>query len=186
MQTIETVAVTAGVVFGLVQLKQLRRQHESQAGIELLRPLQAPGNAEAIMRIYNLPDNLDGNEFTKRLGKDFGPVLSVLDMFESLGPLVARGHVPIEMYSEFYRGITIVCWRKSRRYIDDQRSTGWPNFYEWLQWLAQRMEEREALAGDVPAFERFKDWKSSADFNRLIGSRVNKFGRADLPPRERL
>lgn len=182
LQTIETAAVTAGVVFGLVQLKQLRKQRESQAGIELLRTLQTPGNAEATMRIYDLPDDLEGSEFVKRLGKNFGPALGVLDMFESLGPLVARGHVPIAMYSEFYRGITVACWNKSRRYILEQRANEWPNFYEWLQWLAERMDEQKALATDIPAYERFKGWKSSADFKRLQGSYAAKSPHLNAPP----
>lgn len=186
LQTIETAAVTAGVIFGLIQLRQLRKQRDSQAGIELLRPLQSPGNAEATMRLYALPDDLDGNEFQKRLGSDFGPVLGVLDMFESLGPLVARGHVPIEMYSEFYRRITILSWRKARRYILEQRTNGWPNFYEWLQRLAERMEERDAVVDDLPAFQRFSGWRSHADFNRLNNGRANKVVGADIPAGARL
>ena len=172
LQAIETAAVTAGVVFALVQLRHLRVQREVQGGIELLRPLQAPGNAEVLMLIYQLPDNLDGKELRKRLGKNFGAALSVLDMFESLGPLVARGHVPIEMYSEFYRGITVLCWRKTRRYIEEERKLGWPNFYEWLQWLAERIEERSALSEDMPAFERFRRWRSSADFDHLAANQA--------------
>ena len=169
LQAIETTAVTAGVVFALVQLRQLRIQRDLQAGIELLRPLQAPGSAETIMLIYDLPDDLDGKAFRTRLKDNFGAALSVLDMFESLGPLVARGLVPLDMYSEYYRGITVLCWRKARRYVEEERTTGWPNFYEWLQWLAERMEERGGLSADAPAFERFKGWRSSADFDRLCG-----------------
>ncbi len=41
LQIIQTAAVVIGVVFGLVQLRQLRTQREVQAGIELLQP--APG-----------------------------------------------------------------------------------------------------------------------------------------------
>ena len=167
LQAIETVAVTAGVTFALVQLRQLRIQREIQAGIELLRPLQSPECAEVIMLIYDLPDDLEGNELREPLGKNYGAALSVLDMFESLGPLVARGHVPVEMYSVFCRGITVLCWKKGRRYIEEERKRGWPNFYEWLHWLAEQMEEREALSKDIPAFERFRLWRRSAGFNRL-------------------
>jgi hypothetical protein len=119
LQVIQTIAVVVGVAFGLVQLRQLREQREVQAGIELLHPLQAPESAEALLLLHGLPDNLTGEELRKRLGSDFGAVLGVLGLFESLGPLVARGHVPIEMYEDFYRGVTVLCWRKLRRYIED-------------------------------------------------------------------
>jgi hypothetical protein len=167
LQFVQTAAVVIGIVFGLVQLRQLREQREIQAGVELLRPLQAPETAETILLIHVLPDNLSGEELRLRLGDEFGSVLSLLALFESLGPLVARGHVPIEMYAEFYRGPTSLCWRKLRRYVEEQRHVGWSSLYEWVQWLAERMEERSADAGDTPAFEQFDSWKNSSDYDRL-------------------
>ena len=171
LQVIQTAAVVVGVGFGLIQLRQLRVQREVQAGIELLHPLQAPESAEALLLLHGLPDNLSGEELRKRLGDDFGPVIGVLGLFESLGPLVARGHVPVDMYADFYRGVTVLCWKKLRRYIEEQRRSGWPNLFEWLQWLAERMEERAPHGTDVPAFERFKGWTESRDYDRLRESR---------------
>ena len=167
LQFIETLAIIVGVGFGLVQLRQLRIQREVQAGIELLHPLQAPQSVEAIMMVYSLPDNLSGDQIRERLGAHFGPVLGVLGLFESLGPLVARGHVPIDMYSDFYRGVTVLVWKKLRGYIEEQRQSGWPSLFEWLQWLAERMDERQTHSSDVPAFELLKFWNHSGDYERL-------------------
>lgn len=167
LQAIQTVAVLVGVVFGLIQLRQIRTQREVQAGIELLRPLQAPETAEALMLVHALPDNLTSSELRARLGEHYGATVGVLALFESLGPLVARGHVPVDMYSEFYRGVTVLCWRKTSRFIHEQRAAGWPNLFEWLQWLAERMEERRVASGEVPAFERFATWKDSGDYDAL-------------------
>ncbi|GAA3908787.1 hypothetical protein GCM10022276_28850 [Sphingomonas limnosediminicola] len=167
LQALETLAVIIGVVFGLVQLRQLRVQREVQAGIELLRPLQAPQAAEALMLIHGLPDGLTEAQLTRSLGKNFGAVMGVLALFESLGPLVARGHVPIEMYADSYRGVTVLCWQKLRPYIEERRQNGWPNLFEWLQWLAERMEQRTPRAGDVPAFDRFRTWVRGSDYERL-------------------
>jgi hypothetical protein len=171
LQVIQTAAIVVGVVFGLIQLRQIRVQREMQAGAELLRPLQSPEMAEAILLLHDLPDDLDGKALKTRLGKEFGSVMALLALFESLGPLVARGHIPLAMYAEFYRGATVVCWKKVRGYIEEQRRSGWPNLFEWVQWLAERMEERTSLSADIPAFERFKDWRDSADYERLSGDR---------------
>jgi hypothetical protein len=171
LQTIETVAVVVGVVFGLIQLRQLRFQREIQAGIELLHPLQAPQMAEAVLSIHSLPDGLTGEQLHHELGDRFGSIMGVLGLFESLGPVIARGHVPIEMYADSYRGVTVICWRKMRPYVEERRRQGWPNLFEWLQWLAERMEEMAALTSDVPAFERFRNWKSGADYERLRAKR---------------
>jgi hypothetical protein len=167
LEAIETAAVVIGVVFGLLQLRQLRLQREIQAGIELLRPLQAPQASEALMMIHALPDGLAGQLMSEKLGANFGSVVGVLSLFESLGPLIARGHMPIEMYADSYRGVTVICWRKMQPYIEDRRNQGWPNLYEWLQWLAERMEERADLASDIPAYVRLRGWKKGADFHRL-------------------
>ena len=167
LQAIETGAVVVGVVFGLIQLRQLRYQREIQAGIELLRPLHSPMMPENVMAIYALPDGLTGEQIREKLGDRFGSILAVLGLFESLGPVVARGHIPIEMYADSYRGVTVFCWRKMKPWIEEQRAQGWPNLFEWLQWLADRMDERLALSSEVPAFEQFSAWKSSADYARL-------------------
>lgn len=174
LQAVETIAVVAGVIFGLIQLRQLRLQREVQAGVELLRPLQAAETAQALMTIHALPEGLAADQLHRRLGDRFGSVMGVLALFESLGPLIARGHVPIEMYADSYRGVTVICWRKMRPYIEERRKEGWPNLFEWLQWLADRMAERSDLSSDVPAFERFKTWRSGADFEHLRRVEIGK------------
>jgi hypothetical protein len=170
LQAIQALAVVVGIAFGLIQLRQLRHQREVQAGLQLLAPLQTPEVTEALLLIHGLPDNLTGEELHQRLGSQYKSALAALGLFESLGPVVARGHVPIEMYAEFYRGPTALCWRKFRRHIEEQRQSGWPTLFEWLQWLAERMEER-APAPDIPAFERFSTWRHSADYERLAAPR---------------
>ena len=169
LQLVQTAAVVVGVVFGLIQLRHIREQREIQAGVELLRPLQSPEMAETILQIYNLPENLSGQELRSALADDFGRVLALLGMFESLGPLVARGHVPIDMYEEFYRGPTVVCWDKLHRYVEEQRKSGWLTLYEWTQWLAERMQDRSSRKPDVPAYERFRSWADCRDFEKLAG-----------------
>lgn len=169
LQALETLAVVLGVVFGLFQLRQLRLQREVQAGIELLRPLQSPQAAEALLTVYNLPDGLNEAALKERLGDKFGSVLGVLGLFESLGPLIARGHVPIEMYADSYRGITVLCWKKMRPYIQEQRDKGWPNLFEWLHWLSDRMEQSAPRSLDGPAYERLSAWTKGSDYDRLVG-----------------
>jgi len=170
LQLVETSAIVIGVAFGLIQLRQIRHQREVQAGLELLAPLQTPESAETLLLLHDLPDNLSGDDLRRRLGDRFKATLATLALFESLGPIVARGHVPLEMYAEFYRGPTLLCWRKFRRFIEEERSNGWPSLFEWLQWLAERMEERPLRNADLPAYERLSNWKSSKDYFRRPGT----------------
>lgn len=171
LQAIETAAVVIGVAFGLIQLRQLRHQRDVQAGLELLAPLQAPDSTEALLIVHELPDALAGDELRQRLGPQYKSAMATLGLFESLGPIVARGHVPIEMYAEFYRGPTVLCWRKFKRHIEEQRQRGWPTLFEWLQWLAERMEELAPADADLPAYQRFVEWRRSSDYFRLGSER---------------
>lgn len=167
LQAVETAAVIVGVAFGLIQLRQLRVQREIQAGIELLRPLHSPMMPENVMALHALPEGLSAKQIADRLGERLGSVLAVLGLFESLGPVVARGHIPIDMYADSYRGVTVLCWKKMRPWIEERRRHGWPNLYEWLEWLAERMEDRAELAPALPAAQQFAAWKSPADYDRL-------------------
>lgn len=168
LQAIETLAVVVGVGFGLAQLRQLRVQREVEAGLELLRPLQSLESAEALLILHGLPDGLSSEQLRQRLGDEFESVMATAALFESLGPLVARGHVPLSMYAEFYRGPTVLTWRKLRRYVDEQRQAGWPSLFEWIQWLAEKMDEYALAAPNKPAFEQFRGWRSPRDYQRLI------------------
>ena len=166
LQLVQTAAVVIGIVFGLAQLRQIREQREVQAGMELLDPLHASQTSETLLLLHDLPDGLDAAAFKQRIGDRLGMVLATMSYFECLGPVVARGHVPIDMYAEFYRGPTVLVWRKTAGYVREQRAAGWPSLYEWLQWLAEHMEERVS-SEDRPAFERFRNWRRPADYRRL-------------------
>lgn len=167
LQAVETLTLVLGVVFGLVQLRQLAIQRDVQVGLELLRTFQVPRVAEAQLALHSVPDGLTEDQLRKALGDEFGPVMGMLAMLESLGPLVAQGYLPIETYADQYRRITVISWNKIRPYIESRRRNGWPNLFEWLQWLAERMEDRADLPSNKPAFERFADWKSPDDYRRL-------------------
>ena len=167
LQFMETLAVIAGVGFGLFQLRQLRVQREIQGGAELLRSLQSPQTARTALLVHALPEGLTRAELEDQLGEDFDAFMNLVAMFEAMGPLVARGHVPVEIYQDYFRGVTVIGWRKVKRFAEDQRASGWTNFLEWFQWLAERMEERMPAEADVPAFDRFRRWRSPADFGTL-------------------
>ncbi len=168
LQIVQAAAVVVGVVFGLLQLYQIRAQREVQSGVELLRSMQAPQTASTAMLIYELPDNQSRAELKARLSPtDLNAVLGLAVLFESMGPLIARGHVPLDLYAEFFRGGTIICWRKLRRYTEDQRADGYSNLFEWFQWLAERLEGDRPFANDQPAHILFKNWRTPADYSKL-------------------
>lgn len=167
LQIIQTLAIVLGGLFAVDQLRQMRIQRELQVGAEMVRSMQSPIMASTALLIFDLPDNLSTAELKAKVGDRFGDVVYMASVFESMGPLVARGQLSLDYYAEFYRGATILCWRKMRRYTEEQRASGYPNIFEWFQWLAERLEERQPYASDVPAHVQFKEWRSPADHQRL-------------------
>jgi hypothetical protein len=115
LQGLQTIAVLVGVVLCLVQLRQFRHQRDVQAGAAMLQSLQSSNTGSAMLLLAALPNDLAANGLKSRLGDNFDAVIGLASMFESLGPLVARGHVPIDIYEDYYRGATVVCWGKRRR-----------------------------------------------------------------------
>ena len=128
LQAAQTTAVLFGIAFGVIQVRQFRAQKEHQASIQLLQSMQDPNMARCILLLYNLPNDLSADELATRLGPKFDGVLALAAMFDSLGPLVARGHVPLRIYAGFYRGATVVCWKKLRRYVETERQAGGSTF----------------------------------------------------------
>lgn len=171
LQILQTLAVLVGVVFGLIQLSQIKRQQEATAGAAMLQSLQSTDAGSTALLLVELPDDLSGGDLKLRLGENFDRVIALASMFESVGPLVARGQVPIDIYADFYRGATVLCWHKLRRYVAERRAAGWSNLFEWFEWLADQMDRMAPLASDIPATERYRDWRDASDFDRLSARR---------------
>jgi hypothetical protein len=80
--------------------------------------------------------------------------------WESLGLLVFRREVTLELVGDFFSGPIVASWRKLSGYIaelrrDAQRDT----YFEWVEWLAERMMEEEKQTPPVPAHIAHREWK---------------------------
>lgn len=108
-----------------------------------------------------LPDGAN----TKRIRESLGPdgedaVYLVTLTWESLGILLFRRELTLDLIDDFFSGLILVSWRKLRVYVEEmrgvlRRETG----AEWFQWLAERMMERERISPPVPAYVAHKNWR---------------------------
>jgi hypothetical protein len=85
----------------------------------------------------------------------------VLGTWERLGILVYRREIPMDLVDDAYSGPILISWQKLEPYIRQfrdqvQRDTG----FEWFQWLAERMLEREQTASAIPAYLANRNWKA--------------------------
>jgi hypothetical protein len=157
---IQALAVVVGVGFAVFETRRYRRQRNRDAAMELLHAFQTPDFAKALVLVYGLPDGLSKKEIEGRLGEDLHLVYAMTTTWESIGVLVWRGEVDIELVDDFFSGPIVVSWRKLQRYFDGERAeTGRETIGEWFQWLAEQFAKRELAGSPVPAHVQHRDWR---------------------------
>ena len=168
LQLLETAAILIGVGFALIQLRQLYVQRRVQAGAELLKAFQTEQFARGSAVLLEMPDDLSRDEVRAYAGDDFASVIGMMAVWEGVGPLLARGEMPLELFEDYFSGYVRYCWRKLGRFVREERAHGGnPLFMEWFQWLAERMETNAPACAAAPAFERFATWRGARDYPRL-------------------
>jgi hypothetical protein len=159
-QVIEALAVVVGVGFAMGQVRQYRRDKHREAAMELLHSFQTPTFARALNIVYSMPDGLSKEEVKEFAGNEFHLVYAMTTTWESLGILVNRGEVDLQMIDDFFSGPIIVSWRKLKNFVLGEREeVGRETINEWFQWLKERLEETESDAPPIPAHIEHKNWK---------------------------
>jgi hypothetical protein len=159
---VNAVAVTAGVAFAATQIRDYRRQRRREAMLELVRSFQSPTFTTALRRINSLPDGASLEQIRERLGPDGEDATFLIGLtWESLGVLVFRREITIDLMDDFFSGAISISWRKLQRFVDEDRlavnrETAW----EWFQWLAERMIEHERRSPPTPAHVAHRDWRA--------------------------
>ena len=158
---INALAVTAGVSFAAVQIRDYRRQQHRDSMSALVRSFQTPSFAHSLRRVSFLPDNVAHEQIPALLGPDGEDhVYALLTSWEALGILLHRKEITIDLVDDFFSGPIIVSWRKLSRYVEAMRAEAKRDtYFEWVQWLAERMMERESKTPPVPAHIAHRDWK---------------------------
>jgi hypothetical protein len=158
---INAFAVTAGVIFAAAQIRYYRQRRKRDAMLELVRSFQSPAFTSALRRVLLLPDGADAQKIREVLGPDGEDAVYLVSLtWESLGVLVFRRELALDLVDDFFSGPILLSWRKLHVWAEQwrreqNRETG----SEWFHWLAERMMEREKLAPPVPAYIAHRTWR---------------------------
>lgn len=160
LNILNTVAIIAAGIFTAVQLLQLKKQRSRESALQMLNSVQTPEFIEALNIVYNLPENLTKDEIENRLGNKLSNVLIMFVKLESLGLLVFKREIKLELVADFMRGPIIIFWNKMRNYfIETRESNNDENFGEWVQWLSEQIEDSLTDSDKKPAHLIHKNWK---------------------------
>lgn len=153
-----SLTVFGAVIFGLIQIRQFRTQRRDLAAIELVRSFQDELFSHGYTTIADLPSGMTGKEF-KALGGDFEELAMVIGLkYETVGLLVFRGIVPLDIVQDLVGGIAVILWEQLKPWVDTLREErDHPSLLEWYEWLVLQLEAHRS-ASDMPAHERHRDW----------------------------
>ena len=167
-QVLGAVAVVTAIAFGVAQIRQFRQQRQDALAVELMRSIQDAEFTRSLRLLLTLPQDATLEDVRSR-GEPFEDALWALAAkYETLGYLVYRGIMPIELVEELVGGVGVKLWLRIRPWAlhvrEDQQQ---PLLLEWYQWLAERLQERNRTEA-VPAYIQHKAVRRPVAFDRAI------------------
>lgn len=166
-EIIGAIIVVGGLIFAVLQMRQTRQQRREMAAIELFRFFGNPKFAAAYKRILRLPEGLSADEIQdNKKGLEDAAMLICATM-ESIGVMTYQRIVPFAIVRHLIGTSCPTLWRKLAPWVimlrEEQDA---PSVFEWFQWLAERLEGRNA-PGDLPAYLAYKSWVPSNLTNEI-------------------
>ena len=158
--------VIGGLMFAVLQMRNIRQQRRELAAIELFRFFGNPEFNRAYEKILKLPDGLNTAEIEATHPDLEHFAMLICTTMENIGVMTFQRIVPYLLVSNLIGSSTGLLWQKLEKWVFDLREElGSPDAFEWFQWLAERLDENRD-PNEKPAFEVYKSWKpmrSAAD-----------------------
>lgn len=160
-EIIGAIVVIGGVVFAVIQIRQLRRQRLESASIELVRSFHSAEFTRAFTFLFKLPDISSGKELRAAHPDAEVHAMAVSTTIESMGVLVYRRILPMKVTEDLMSGTVMMLWAKLEPWVHDlRREQGQDQLHEWFEWLAGQFARRAAKNPTQPAYLRHKEWKA--------------------------
>lgn len=161
IQIVSTLAMTLGILFGILNLRNFHAMRKREAAILMLNSFQTMEFVRGLLYIFELPNGATSEDLESLPEEKYMAIYLVLGTWERLGILVHRKEIPIDLVDDAFSGPIIQSWDKLGNFVEAfrarvNRETG----FEWFQWLADRMHEREKHGSAIPAYIAHKNWKA--------------------------
>src|SRR6266705_3262154 len=119
---INAIAVTAGVIFAAAQIRYYRPRRQREAMLELVRSFQSPAFTSALRRVLSLPDGADTQKIREVLGPDGEDAVYLVSLtWESIGLLLFRRELTLDLIDDFFSGPILLSWQKLRVWAEEWR-----------------------------------------------------------------
>lgn len=153
-------AVVASLFFAGIELRHYRQSRRREASLELFNSIQSLEFMKGLRAVTQLPDDQSKEQVEAITGDRMDEVYFMVACIEGMGVLVQKEELSLRLVEDFFSGIIVVAWLKLRRFVQDERNTlDRETWMEWMQWLAERIMEREGLKPAVPAYIEYQAWE---------------------------
>jgi len=154
-----SVVVISGVIFGIIQIRQYQQQRRDIAAVQLVNSFQSPEFNRSLRSVWSLPDSASWQELQSSGNEWQEAAFQVGMTMETMGVLVYRRIVPLEILDELMGDAILVLWRKLQPWVRQLRTEQKrDSAYEWFQWLAERLAERDRRT-EIGAYRKYRNWK---------------------------
>lgn len=151
--------VVGGVIFAVLQIREFRRQRLELATIEVVRTYQSPDFNRSYRLMQAIPDSFSVHDMATLEPEKQDAALVVASTFESIGVLVNRRVVSLDLIGELMGGSIHTAWAKMEPFaVQLRETTARPSVFEWFQWLAERLGE-QGYFDEEPAYIQHAGWK---------------------------
>ena len=138
---VSAVAIVAGVVFAVVQLRQSDRDRKDAAAVTVVGTVQTQEVRQAVRMILELPDRVDP-EVVRSDPTLLDAALAVDSACEMWGSMVYEGVVDHQMLDRMVGGWVRGTWSRLSLWVETERTElDSPNVGEWWQWLVEILED---------------------------------------------
>ncbi len=157
-QLASTFAVVVGVLFGVLQLRHLRKSRALFSSAELVHAMNTPEFIKSVTEMGFLSDAADPKLFS-RDSAALAAAQHVGHVFESLGVLVYHRVLPLHLVDDLMGGYVRMCWRKLSALTEVRRREQGVSSGEWMQWLAERLAEYPSEGKSLGAHVAHTSWR---------------------------
>ena len=159
-EIVGAIAVVASLIYLAIQVRQSKASGEREAAFEMIRSFQTVEFSKMLQLSFEVPSGLTRQELEERLGDDMPIFLSYMATWESLGIMVHRGQISLDLVCDFFSHSVLAAWEMSETYVVERRTqAGRDTPWEWFQWLADRVKLAESSEKPVPAYIEYDDWR---------------------------
>ena len=127
--------------------------------LELARSFEAPEFTEAYMLVTSLDEGICDKELRSKGSEYVDAAMRVGWKFETVGMLIYHRVVPMSAMADLVGGFSLKMWSILSVWAHEMRETkNQPEFFEWYQWLVDRLRERGDLSNQ-PAYLANRSWR---------------------------